>query len=332
MNNILIWSWGISSQILIDAAKKEWLWVTVFSKENNLFCIQEKSWKKIYFKSIDWGLNSSFWLKVANNKELTYTIAEDNDIRVPKNIYINRDNFTENHISSLNIIYPVITKPVDGARGEWVALGINNQGELQEGLQYSFQDESVSRVVIQEELSWDDHRILVVNGKVEGVTKRVPPYVIWNGVDSISQLIDIENQNPLRGQWWDHDAAMSKIKIDSESTEYLASLGYSQNSVLDKWIKLPVRKNANLSTWGLAIDLTDSIHPSIADQAVRLADICGLGLCWVDYFCEDISQELRSWKWAIIEINATPWIRMHHFPWEWKGRNIAWKILQALFN
>jgi cyanophycin synthetase len=331
MNNILIGSWGISSQILINAAKERWLWITVFSRENNLFSLYQEG-KKVYFKSIDGGLNSSFGLKVADNKELTYTLAEDNNIRVPKNIYIDRDNLNSEYISNLDISYPVISKPVDWARWEWVSLNIKNSDELFEGLSYSFEDETVSRVVIQEELFWDDHRILIVDWKVEAVTKRIPPYVIWNGIDSLQKLIEEENNNPLRGNWWDHDAPMSKIKIDSESISFLWSLWYDMQSILKNWQELNVRKNANLSTWWLAIDLTNHIHLSIAEQAIDLARICGLWLCWVDYFCTDISEELISWEWAIIEINATPWIRMHHFPSKGQGRDIASKILQALFD
>lgn len=332
MSNILIESWGISSQILIDAAKNMWFSAHIFSQENNLFSIYNNVNKKVYFKSIDGWLNSSFGLKVADNKELTYTLAEDNNIRVPKNIYLNKNQLNSDYISRLDIEYPVISKPVDWARGEWVSLNLKNNTDLLKWLKYSFDDETVTRVVIQEELSWDDHRILVVDWKVEAVTKRIPPFVVWNGTNNIKELIEIENTNPLRWGWWDHDAPMSKIKIDSESVEFIEALWYKLESVLEADKKVKVRKNANLSTWWLAIDVTDYIHPSISDQAVKLSQICWLGLCWVDFFCRDISQELITWKGAIIEVNATPGIRMHHFPNQGEGRDIATKILLALFN
>jgi cyanophycin synthetase len=212
-----------------------------------------------------------------------------------------------------------------------VAINLKNIEELKKWLQYSFNEKKVYRVVIQEQIFWEDHRIIVINWKVEAVTKRIAPFIIWDWKTTIKKLIDIENENPLR--WWEknYDAVMSKIKIDSELNNYIKEQWYSMNSILEEKMKIKVRKNENLSTGWLAIDMTNKIHPEIKQEAIKIAKIAWLWFVWVDFLCEDISLSLKEGKWAIIEINATPWIRMHHFPSIWQSRNIAKKILEAIF-
>ena len=324
----LITSWGISSSIIIDEAKKQNLKTNIISIENNVFSVT-KNWNRKYFKSVDCWLNSAFWFKVVENKELTYLLAEENNIRVPKSVYINREDLI--NIDSLKLDFPVVTKPVDWAHWDWVAINLKNIEELKKGLEYSFNEKKVYRVIIQEQIFWEDHRIIVINWKIEAVTKRIAPFIIWNWKKTIQELIDIENNNPLRGWWEGHDAAMSKIKIDSESINFIKQQWYSMEGILENGKKIKVRKNENLSTGWLAIDMTDNIHPEIKQEAIKIAKLTWLGFCWVDFFCKDIGLSLKEGKWAIIEVNATPWIRMHHLPSIWKPRNVAKKILEAIF-
>jgi cyanophycin synthetase len=329
--NLLINNWWISSQLIIDAAKQRWLETEIISKNDNLFSVSKKG-KNIIFKSIDCGLNSSLWLKIANNKELTYRIAEKNNIRVPRSKYINREELDSVNLGSLDIQYPVITKPIDGGRGDGVALNLHNSKELKKWLDYSFQDPHVTRVVIQEQIQWEDHRIIVLNGKVIAVSKRIPPYIVWDGESTVIKLIERENWNSKRWNWTNYDSMMSKIKIDTEAIEYIKEQWYGLEDILPENKKIYVRQNANLSSWGLAIDMTSVIHEEIQAEAAKIATLCWLNFCWVDYFCEDISLGIEQWKGAIIELNATPGIRMHHFPSIGEGRDVAGKILEAVFG
>jgi carbamoylphosphate synthase large subunit len=111
MNNILISNWGISSELIIKEAEKIWYNIKILSKNDNLFIVD--NWeKKVYFKSVDCWLNTAFWLKIANNKELTYILANENNIRVPKSIYLNKSDFNQDFLEKLDIDFPVITKPI----------------------------------------------------------------------------------------------------------------------------------------------------------------------------------------------------------------------------
>ena len=54
-------------------------------------------------------------------------------------------------------------------------------------------------------------------------------------------------------------------------------------------------------------------------------------IVWIDVLSKDLTKVLWKNDYSLIEVNVSPWIRMHHFPSKWKQRNIAKYILIELF-
>ena len=92
-----------------------------------------------------------------------------------------------------------------------------------------------------------------------------------------------------------------------------------------------LRKTANLSTGGTAIDVTDVIHPDNRLMAERAIQAVGLDLGGVDFLTTDITKSYRDTGGAICEINAGPGMRMHIAPSEGKGRDVGGAVIDMLF-
>ena len=92
-----------------------------------------------------------------------------------------------------------------------------------------------------------------------------------------------------------------------------------------------LRKTANLSTGGTAIDVTDVIHPDNRLMAERAIRAVGLDIGGVDFLTTDITQSYRDTGGAICEINAGPGMRMHIAPSEGKGRDVGGAVMDMLF-
>ena len=92
-----------------------------------------------------------------------------------------------------------------------------------------------------------------------------------------------------------------------------------------------LRKTANLSTGGTAIDVTDVIHPDNQLMAERAIRAVGLDIGGVDFLTTDITQSYRDTGGAICEINAGPGMRMHIAPSEGKGRDVGGAVMDMLF-
>lgn len=320
----------MSSEIIVSEAKKLWLIINIINKHKNFFSIS--NWKKKhYFKANDCWIDSSLWIKIADDKELTYIIAEENNIKVPESIYLEKKDIKNFNYNDINLKFPLVTKPINWAHWSWVSLNIRSIEDLKSWIEYSFQNQKTTKIIIQEEIIWEDYRVIIVWWKYIACAKRIPPYIIWDWKKTIEELIEIENNKPDVSKE-DHNWIRNKIVIDNETKKCIKEKWLNLKSILNLWKKISVRYNWNLSTWWISMDVTEIVNKDIINEAIKFSKILWLWLSWVDIITSDITKSLHDTKWAIIEINNTPWIKMHHFPNQWKSRNIAKEILNLLFK
>lgn len=226
-----------------------------------------------------------------------------------------------------DIGYPIVLKPRFGNQGKGVVVNIKMEKELLKA--YKELSPKFEELIIERYVLGRDYRVCLVSGKVIAVSERIPPYIIGDGLSSINNLIEKINSDTRRGE--DHNNELTKIKIDCELLMCIEKKNFNMNSILPSRKKLVLRKNANLSTGGTAIDCTDIICPENIDLCERVAKAIGLDICGVDLCCKDISIPMTD-RDAVIEVNAAPGIRMHHYPTEGASRNVAGAIVDLLYN
>jgi cyanophycin synthetase len=226
-----------------------------------------------------------------------------------------------------SIGYPIVIKPRYGNQGKGVFVNIKNEKQALEA--YNILSKNYNDIMIEKFIVGRDFRACVVDGKVIAVAERIPPYVIGDGISTVKELIDELNKDERRGRG--HEKPLTKIKFDEALNAYIGKNGYDMNSVPPKDYKLTLRENANLSTGGIAIDCTDIICEENIEILRRAAITVGLNICGIDVCCNDISKPLTQGG-AIIEINAAPGIRMHHYPYMGESRNVAGSIVDMMFK
>ena len=77
--------------------------------------------------------------------------------------------------------------------------------------------------------------------------------------------------------------------------------------------------------------MTDEVHPKQIELAVKAAGYIGLDVAGVDVVMENIALPPEEQEGGIIEVNAAPGLRMHLYPSVGKKRDVAEKIVAALF-
>ena len=175
----------------------------------------------------------------------------------------------------------------------------------------------------------DDHRLLVIDGKLVAAARRMPGHVVGDGRRTVAELVEIVNQDPRRGAG--HENMLTRLELDEVAERMLAAKGYDTASVPPEGEVVFLRKTANLSTGGTAIDVTDVIHPDNKLMAERAIRAVGLDIGGVDFLTTDITQSYRDTGGAICEINAGPGMRMHIAPSEGKGRDVGGAVMDMLF-
>ncbi|MCK6529216.1 cyanophycin synthetase [Myxococcota bacterium] len=262
---------------------------------------------------------------IASDKELTNKILGDVGLPVPRQVQVwTADEAVR---AARRLGHPVVVKPLDANHGRGVSIGLEDDAQVEAAFRQA--REHSRTVLVETFIRGFDHRMLVVNGELVAVAKRVPGHVVGDGVHTIAERIDAVNQDPRRGIG--HEKILTRLEVDAQAERLLGAAGLTLDSVLPAGQVFYLRSTGNLSTGGTAIDVTDSCHPDNREMAVRAAASIGLDVCGVDFLTPDVSRSFREVGGGICEVNAAPGFRMHVAPSEGQPRDVAGAVLDMLF-
>lgn len=271
------------------------------------------------------SLTSDISVRIAQDKDYAKKLLDDASIPVPRGMLVYSEAEAIEAFHSMGT--QVAMKPFDGHHGNGVSLNISTIEEVKAA--YQMASQHASAVIVEEFFKGDDFRVLIVGGKMIAASKRIPAHVVGDGNLSISDLVAEENKNPLRGEG--HEKPMTLISMDESSILFLKKQGMTPESVPAAEEIIYLKETANLSTGGSAIDVTDIIHPEIKVMCERAARIVGLDVCGIDLIMESIKKSWVHQHGGVIEVNAGPGIRMHHYPSQGKVRDVGEAIIDYMY-
>jgi cyanophycin synthetase len=264
-------------------------------------------------------------VEISSDKEETHKILEDLGLPVPRQELVRTRSRAVSIAERMG--YPVVIKPFNGNHGRGVTLGIRNEDQVVAALKKA--QEHARTAVVETMIDGFDHRMLVIDGVLTAVAKRVPGHVRGNGKETISQLVDEVNRDPRRGIG--HEKVLTRIELDYQAERLMTAAGYKADTILKEGEIFYLRSTGNLSTGGTAIDMTDQVHPDNRDMAQRAAMAIGLDVAGVDFITPDVTRSYKDIGGAICEINAAPGFRMHVAPTEGLSRDVAGPVIDMLF-
>jgi D-alanine-D-alanine ligase-like ATP-grasp enzyme len=293
--------------------------------------------RKFYFKNTALDINAHGASAVAKDKGYTRFFMADMGYKIPRGGVFFSDYWCEVNEAKNNgeeavkfagsIGYPVIVKPNTGSKGRDVFKAYGEL-ELREILKIVFEKNNV--ILVEEYVVGDDYRLVVFKDEVVMSYRRLPLTVLGNGEDNIEALLNIKKAG--------FHATGRKITIEASDpriTERLKNFYKFDLQYIPKvGEEVILLANANLSSGGEAVDVTDQIHESYKNIAIKLAKDMGLKLAGVDFItAEDITQPVKDL--VFIEINSSPGLT--HFQTESKEsekrvEDLYYKILIELKN
>ncbi|KRS10876.1 cyanophycin synthetase [Roseovarius atlanticus] len=266
---------------------------------------------------------------IADDKEWTKQVLDDAGVAVPKG-YIGY-SWEEVKDAAEWIGWPVVTKPLSGNHGRGVTTDITNEEELKSGYEAALARcrDDYGAVIVESYIKGEDHRILVVGGKMIAAARRRPAHVEGDGTSTIQQLIDEENKDPRRGVG--HENLLTQIHVDEQTMRLLEQAELTLDSVPEKGEIVYLKSTANISTGGTATDLTDEVHPEIKFAMERIGRIVGLDIIGIDLLAETLTKPLDQQSAGVVEVNAGPGFRMHMAPTHGKPRAVGEAVVNMLF-
>jgi cyanophycin synthetase len=268
---------------------------------------------------------STVSVEIACDKDLTKQILEAASIPVPRGRIVHTEDEAASALADLG--GRVVVKPLDGRQGLGVSLDLSNEEEVRRAFRIA-RDYSAS-VLVEELLTGRNYRALVVGGRLVAASERLPCHVVGDGVSTAAELIEAANLDPLRGEG--HEKPLTKIVVDEIVLAHLEKRGRTLRDVPAAGEVFTLRDSVNLSTGGVARDVTDLVHPEVAFMCERAARAVGLDVCGVDLVLEDISEAPAKGRGGVIELNASPGLRMHHYPSEGAARDAGAAVVASLF-
>jgi len=213
--------------------------------------------------------------------------------------------------------FPVIVKPNSGSQGVGVSL-VHNKQEFYRAVRFVFKRDRI--VLVQQMVKGSDYRLVVLDNKVISAYERIPLNVVGDGKSTIKQLLKRKQEQFVassRDTQIDVDDPRISIKLKHQGLKF--------KSIPDKGQRVYLLDNANLSTGGDSVDVSEKVHPAFKKLAVNLTRDMGLRFCGVDLIIEGNINEKPSVYW-ILEINSAP--GMDHYARIGKAQE---KIVEDLY-
>ncbi|MEY4909185.1 MAG: cyanophycin synthetase [Pseudomonadota bacterium] len=268
-------------------------------------------------------LTSAIAEGIAGDKDLTKTLLKACGVPVPEGEIV--DSPEAAWRAAEDIGGPVVIKPTDGNHGRGVSLDLRLRGEIEDA--YRLAEQHGSEVLVERFIPGEEHRLLVVGGRVVAAARGESAWVVGDGRSTVVELIDSQiNSDPRRGTTEDFPLNRIDIRKDDVVQLELQRQGLSGEGVPAAGRKVMIQRNGNV-----AIDCTDQVHPEVDHIVSLAARVVGLDIAGIDVVAEDISKPLHAQGGAIVEVNAGPGLLMHLKPAEGMPRPVGRDIVNHLF-
>ena len=260
---------------------------------------------------------------IASDKDLTKGLLKSCGVPIPEGQVVNSPE--EAWEAAQDIGLPVVVKPSDGNHGRGVTLDLHKEEDIKAAYHVAYPEGS--DVMVESFIPGDEHRLLVVNGKVVAAARGEVVSITGNGRSTVKELIDTQlNSDPRRGYEEEYPLEIIDLTTDTKVLLELKRQDFEADSVPAAGRQVVVQRNGNV-----AVDCTDDVHPEVAYIAQLAAKVVGLDIAGIDMVAKDISKPLHAQGGAIVEVNAGPGLLMHLKPAVGAPRPVGQAIAEHLF-
>ncbi|HQR60707.1 MAG TPA: cyanophycin synthetase [Methylophilaceae bacterium] len=260
---------------------------------------------------------------ISRDKDLTKSLLQSCGVPVPDGQIVHSSQ--EAWEAAQDIGLPVVVKPSDGNHGRGVSTELMTQVDVEAA--YVLADAEGSEVIVERFIPGDEHRLLVVGGRLVAAARGEMASVVGDGRSTVVELIDRQiNTDPRRGTTEDYPLNLILVDEDPAVRLELLRQGFEPHSVVPEGKPVLIQRNGNVAN-----DVTELVHPDTAVAVSLAARAVGLDIAGVDLVAEDISRPLAEQGGAVVEVNAGPGLLMHLKPANGAGRPVGRAIVDHLF-
>ncbi|QKZ06221.1 N-acetylglutaminylglutamine synthetase [Pseudomonas eucalypticola] len=298
------------ARIIVDEALRRGIDVQIDDADAGLFTLSHRG-RSIRCRESLCDLTSAISMNLCQDKHLTHKVLSAAGLSMPAQQLAgsadDNDDFLQEHGR-------IVVKPVDGEQGQGVAVDLSTLDEVQQAIEHAHRFDS--RVLLESFHEGCDLRIVVIGFEVVAAAIRRPAQIVGDGQHAIGALIEAQSRRRQAAT-----SGESRIPLDHETQRTLHAAGVDYDTVLPAGQVLAVRRTANLHTGGHLEDVTDILHPVLADAAVRAARALNIPVVGLDLMVPAADQP----EYVFIEANERVGLANH------EPRPTAQKFVDLLF-
>lgn len=287
---------NIYSTIITDEARRRGIAVDIEDAQAGLFKLSLGG-RSIHCRESLCDLTSAVAMSRCDDKTLTHRLLDAAGLKVPRQVIVASE---AEAIEALHRFGRVVIKPARGEQGTGVAVDLRSERSV--AAAFRLARDLCERVLAEEFVPGEDLRIIVIAGEVVAAAVRKPASIVGDGRHSIMALIDKQSRRrsaATKGE--------SRIPLDAETERCVRQSGHSMHDVLPDGEPLVVRKTANLHTGGTIHDVTQQLHPKLAEAASKAAGVLDMPVVGFDLIVTAPDKP----TYRFIEANERPGLANH---------------------
>lgn len=253
---------------------------------------------------------------LADDKYATYAMLKEIDVKQPETILLDEHSDLDKELGDfMTKQSPIVLKPVDGAHGNDVFVGVTDIEEAKKHVAVIIPHSYAGMALAQQQLFPKnvEVRVIVIDYKFVKAYARIPACVTGDGEHSVLELIDIENQTKRTAKYQSNLSYINKENAVKYLRGQALAKGLSETALLDAvpdaGEKVQVISICNTGQGGTMEDTTDIFPEELKRQSERIAKHLNLPLVGVDYLDD-----------YVIEVNKAPGL---YHPVEGKAATIC---------
>ncbi|TFV71361.1 N-acetylglutaminylglutamine synthetase [Blastococcus sp. CT_GayMR19] len=242
---------------------------------------------------------SAVALSRCDDKRVTRRIMERAGVRVARGAVAAEGDLAA-AAALMREVGAVVVKPARGEQGRGITVGVTDDAGLARAVDHALQ--FCPDVLVEELVEGDDLRVIVIDRQVVAAAVRRPAEVVGDGRSPVAQLVRATSRRRERAT-----DGESRIPLDDITAEVVAEAGWTMDDVPPNGERIQVRRTANLHTGGTIEDVTERLHPEIAQASVRAATELGIPVTGLDFLVPDVGGP----DYVFIEANERPGLANH---------------------
>ncbi len=284
------------ARLIADEARRRGISIRIVDAESGLLELSHGG-RTVQTRESLSELTTAVAMTKCDDKRLTRRLLADAGLSVPDGRVASHDDADREFLEAHG---EVVVKPARGEQGQGVTVGVATPQDLTDAV--ALAERYCPDVVIEEQVAGRDLRVVVIDHEVVAAAVRLPAMVTGTGEHTIRELISSTSRRRAAAT-----GGESQIPLDGNTTRTVMAAGWDLDDVLPAGEDLEVRRTANLHTGGTIHDVTEQLHPSLAEAAVHASRVLDIPVVGLDLLVPDVTEPTH----VLIEANERPGLANH---------------------